>query len=310
MRIPYPGRDFPRTDREFYRTLDTSAACVAWLDRVRWGEGFVCPDCGCEDSLLTSDGRRCRGCRRRISVLAGTPLHRAHVPLPQLLEAAWMLTNPASVVNAVRFQRNAWMNRENAWTVLHKYREVMHALMLDVHLHGIVEADEVYVGGRPRVGATSKRGRGTARAAVLILVERRKDGRVLFQRLDKVDAASVAPTILAHVRRPSTIRTDGNPIYNWLGGVGYRHQAYNMKRLKVPAHLYLPAVHSVSSNTKRWMLEALNRSPKDKHLDYYLAEYAFRYNRRLARSRGVLFYRLMEATLDYGEVPQTAIVAR
>ena len=127
-----------------------AAACVAWLDRLRWGEGFVCPECGCEDALLTSEGRRCRGCRRRISVLAGTPLHRAHAPLPQLVEAAWLLSDPQLALNAVVFERRTSMNRENARTVLHKYREVMHALMLDVHLHGIVEADEVYFGGRPR----------------------------------------------------------------------------------------------------------------------------------------------------------------
>lgn len=145
---------------------------------------------------------------------------------------------------------------------------------------------------------------------VSVVVERRKGGHVFFKRLDTVAAATVRPPILAHVRCPSTIRTDGNPSYNWLRATGYRHTAYNMSQLPLPAHMYLPAVHGVCANAKRWMLEALKRSPKSKHLDYYLAEYAFRYNRRLARSRGLLFYRLVEATLAYGEVTQRAIVAR
>lgn len=189
-------------------------------------------------------------------MLAGTPLHRGHAPLAQLVEAAWLLSDPQLALNAVVFERRASMNRENAWTVLHKYREVMHALMLDIHLHGIVEADEVYIGGRPRRPGVSRRGRGTAQESVLILVERRKGGHVFFKRLDTVAAATLRPPILAHVRCPSTIRTDGNPSYNRLRATGYRHAAYNMSQLPLPAHVYLPAVHGVSANAKRWMLEA------------------------------------------------------
>ena len=310
MRAPHPGRDYPRTQREFYRDLDTPVACAAWLDRLRWEAGFLCPACGCPDSWTIAGGRRCRGCRRRIAVLSGTPFHRARLPLPTLLEAAWLLTEPGQVLNSAIFRRHAPMNHENAWTVLHKYREVMHAQMLGLELHGVVEADEVFIGGRPRRPGTSKRGRGTTQETVLVLIERRRGGRVLFKRVPTASAATLLPPMRAHVRCPSSIRTDANSSYGGLRALGYRHTAYNMSALPRPAHYYLPAVHAVAANAKRWMLDALRRTPKDKHLDYYLAEFAFRFNQRTARHRGILFYRLMEATLAYGEVTQRAIVGR
>lgn len=123
-------------------------------------------------------------------------------------------------------------------------------------------------------------------------------------------AARLLPPIRAQVRSPATIRTDGNPSYNGLRGSGYRHTAYNMSALPPPAHYYLPVVHSVAANVKRWLLDAYRRTPKLKHLDYYLAEYAFRFNQRAARHRGLLFYRLMEAAVSYEVVTQRTIIGR
>jgi transposase-like protein len=311
MRAPRPGRDYPRTQREFYTMFPTDEACVSWLAHLRWGAGFVCPECGCPEFLLAPDGYRCRSlsCRRRVPVLSGTPLHRARVSLPALLEAAWLLTEPGGV-NSVRYQDHAPMNRENAWTILHKFREVMHAEMVANQLRGVVEVDEVFVGGKPRRRGSGRRGGGTTQQLVVVLIERRKGGRVCFKAASSASARVLLPIVKRTISPTSTIRTDGNPSYSGLEALGYRHTVFNMSALPNPAHYYLPAVHSVAAHMKGWMLTVYRRTPSRKHFDYYMAEYAFRFNHRTARQRGLLFYRLMEAAVAYGEVTQRAIIAR
>nr|WP_256465782.1 IS1595 family transposase [Conexibacter sp. S30A1] len=247
---------------------------------------------------LAAGGRRCKGCRHRIALLAGTPFHRARVPAPAVLEAAWLMTEPNSVANASSLTRNAAINRENAWTVMHKFREVMHRDMCSVQLRGIVEVDEVFVGGKPRKRGTAQRGRGTAKYSVVVLAERRKGERVIVRRVRNIRATTLLAVVRSHVAPGATIRIDANPSYGGLAAMGYRHTSYNMSALPLPAHRYLLVVHAVSSNAKRWLTQALHRTPSGKHLDYYLAEFAFRCNRRTARQRGLSFYRLLEATLQ------------
>src|ERR1035438_4697314 len=117
MLNPLPGRDYPRTQQDFYSTFNSTDYCWEWLAHLRWGPAqrrpssircssddmsktlsahFICPECGCEDSWLINHGRRCKGCRRRISALAGTPFHQTRISLPHLMEAAWLMTDRKS----------------------------------------------------------------------------------------------------------------------------------------------------------------------------------------------------------------------
>jgi transposase-like protein len=145
---------------------------------------------------------------------------------------------------------------------------------------------------------------------VLVVVEKRRGGRVVFRRLNSTQAAEIIPAVCQIVPTPSTICTDANPSYNSLKATGHRHKVFNISRLPMPAHYYLPNVHSAASNLQRWMLQTINRTPDPKHMDYYLAEAAFRFNHRGAKNQGLLFYRLMEATLKHEALTQKDVVAR
>jgi len=169
MRNPLPGRDYPRTQQDFYSQFSDREACLEWLEHLRWGStrgarrcsnltsnkiisgsSFICPECGCPDAIIVDHGRRCRGCRHRVSVLAGTPFYHTRVSLTHLLEAAWIITDPGSTLNAMGYMNLARVTHENSWALLHKYREVMRDEMMALELHGLVEADECFIGGKPR----------------------------------------------------------------------------------------------------------------------------------------------------------------
>jgi len=335
MRAPHPGRDYPRTQRDFYDAFAREDDCWEWLDRLRWGTPahkephcpvgatnqivvphFVCPVCGCPDAWLIKHGRRCKGCKHRTSALAGTPFHQTKIPLTHLLEAAWLMTEPSAALNAQGYQQLANTTHENAWAILHKYREVMYGAMSSLELHGLVEVDECFIGGKPR-----KRWQFTSsgivtfsqaakKHIVLVLVEKRRGGRVVFRRLNSTQAVDILPAVSCVVHHPSTIFTDAKPSYNHLCEDGYRHKVYNISQLPLPAHVYLPAVHSAAAHAQQWLSKAIIRTPDAKHMDYYLAEQAWRFNHRIARHRGLLFYRLMEATVNHVALTQKDVVGR
>jgi len=322
---------------DFHYLFGDNEDCLEWLEHLRWGSTrqakressyscnrvvtgdsstFICPECGCPDALIINHGRRCRGCRHRVSVLSGTPFHQTKIALPRLLEAAWLITEPGIALNAHHYETMAGLTHENSWAILHKYREVMCDEMKSLSLTGQVEVDECFIGGKPKatwqfignsVVVTSQ---VQKKHIVLVAVEKRKGGRVVFKQLPSTQTSDIMPAVCGIVHNPSTILTDAKTSYSGLESEGYRHKVYNISQLPLPAHVYLPAVHSAASNTQRWLLKAINRYPASKHMDYYLAEAAFRFNHRTCRNRGLLFYRLMEATLQHGAMTQRDVVAR
>src|SRR5262249_22348643 len=98
------------------------------------------------------------------------------------------------------------------------------------------------------------------------------------------------------LERGSTIRTDGLSSYRGLVAAGYRHQVITLKAVEEPAHVAMPAVHRVASLLQRWLLGTHQGAVRVHHLDYYLDEFTFRFNRRGARHRGLLFFRLSPAS--------------
>lgn len=280
MRSPRAGRDYPGSQATFYSWFKSDADCLTWLAKERWRAWFVCPACKGTGFWIIGPGyRRCTSCRRRVSVLSGTPLHRQRLGPLNLLEAAWLLTWQTQGASAKSLARALGVKYEAAWLVLHKFREVMHADLSSIQLTGIIEVDETFLGG----------GKGTAgKHAVVVCVERRKGGRARLVGVTSASAPQVLPIVQAAVPIPATIHTDANNIYQGLKGLGYRHKAYNIKALGQPAHVYLPVIHSVASGLKSWMMGVHYRTPKDKHLDYYLAECAWRFNLRGAANRGIL----------------------
>src|SRR5512134_444184 len=194
-RHPVRGVDYPRTFQEMDEWFRSDAGCREYIRRLRWPDGFACSHCGMVGEPWTmSDGLlRCRSCRGRTSLTAGTVFHDTRKPLRMWFLAMWFVTSQKNGVSALGLQRVLGLGSyETAWTWLHKLRRAMVRLGRDC-LAGAVEVDETYVGG-PEEG---KRGRQTeTKAIVAVAAEKsgRGIGRIRLRRVKDLSADSLLPS--------------------------------------------------------------------------------------------------------------------
>jgi transposase-like protein len=297
--------DYPKTVQEFQNRFATEDSCRDYIFRLRWPEGFRCPRC--RSSRAWEMGRmlfRCTECDLETSLTAGTVLQDTHKPLQLWFQAMWYMTNQKQGVSAMGLQRALGLGcYQTAWTWLHKLRRAMVRPGRD-RLQGTVEVDETFVGG-PRPG---KRGRGAA-GKVLVLVAAQQDGnrvgRIRLRRIADASAKSLEAAVKEMVAPGSVVRTDEWLGYNGLGTQGYSHDVVR-KKSTVGDNL-LPLANRVASLLKRWLLGTHQGAVRSSHLDYYLDEFTFRFNRRTSRSRGKLFYRLVQQAMALDPVPAKLI---
>ena len=204
------------------------------------------------------------------------------------------MTNQKHGVSALGLQRLLGLGSyQTAWTILQKLRTAMVRPGRD-RLQGSVEVDETYVGGIEQ----GVRGRGTETKFIVVIaievLSPKGFGRVRMQRVDDVSSASLVPFVSATVESGSEVHTDGWKGYNGLSKQGYRHRVTNISSSGDPAHVSMPGVHRVASLLKRWLLGTHQGSVTAAHLDAYFNEFAFRFNRRHSRRRGLLFLRLLQ----------------
>jgi transposase-like protein len=233
----------------------------------------------------------CKGCGHQSSITAGTIFHGTRSPLRQWFRAMWWVTTQKNGASALGLQRILGLGSyETAWTWLHKLRRVMVRPGRD-RLAGEVEVDETFVGGIEESGGR----RHSKKALVAVAVEIRGTaiGRVRLQRVRDSTAESLLTFVRHAVTPGSCVVTDGLQAYRGLTTVGYSHERRVIKGSEAPDAL-LPRVHRVASLLKRWLLGTHQGRPDRAHLPYYLDEFTFRFNRRAARHRGLLFYRLLQ----------------
>ena len=219
------GKDYPRDRLEFDTFFPDEGSCLAYLERVRWPDGFVCPRCGGSGTPWRSSRGLlvCSGCQGQTSVLAGTIFHRTRTPLRTWFLAAWEITSHKHGATALGIQRVLGLKSyQTAWAWLHKFRRAMVRPERD-RLKGIVEIDEAYVGGLEE-GA---RGRYTeTKAIVAIAVEILEDdrlGRVRMESVPDVSADALESFVHASVQPGSSVLTDGWTGYSGLTALGYDH---------------------------------------------------------------------------------------
>ena len=251
----------------------------------------------------TSRGRLiCRACRFQSSVTAGTIFEKTRTSLRVWFAAAWYITSQKQGVSALGLQRVLGLSSyETAWAMLHRFRRAMVRPGRDL-LSGTVEVDEAYLALRRTKGVARKIPPSLARNAdqlvpVAIAVEilRPKGfGRIRVSRLEAVSIENLEAFVYDSVEPVARVRTDGAAVYGLLAKDGTDHDRRVQMGSTVPAHVSLPGVHRVASLLKRWLLGTHHGAVDPRHLDYYLDEFVFRFNRRSSRSRGMLFYRLME----------------
>ncbi len=171
-------------------------------------------------------------------------------------------------------------------------------------LHGSIEVDETYVGG---VATAGKRGRGAENKAIVVIavetLHPKGFGRIRMRRIPDVSSDSLMSFIRDVAEPDAQILTDGWGGYNGLTERGYTHSRTVLSDSGDPTHVAMPGVHRIAALLKRWLLGIHQGAVSGKHLDYYLDEYTFRFNRRMSRSRGMLFYRLMQQAVAAESLP-------
>ena len=297
---PTGGIDYPRNLQEFDDWFSAERACIDYLFRLRWPQGFVCPVCHARKGWkIGADLIRCAACRYNVSVTAGTIFQGTRKPLKLWFQAVWHVTSQKFGGNALGLQRVlGFGSYQTAWTWLHKMRRAMVRPGRD-KLKGNIEVDETLVGGADKGG---KRGRGAGRKSIVVIaVEVHKPkgfGRIRMQRIPDASARTLIPFVNNSVVLGSTVLTDSWRGYNGLEQFGYIHERVKLSDSGEPAHVSMPGVHRISSLLKHWILGTHQGSISSKHLDYYMDEYTFRFNRRTSRARGLLFYRLLEQAVQ------------
>ena len=299
--------DYPRTLGEFERRFAAADACRTYLVQLRWPEGFRCPKCGGDKAWPVGVRLECAVCGRQTSVTAGTIFQDTRTPLPTWFRAMWWVTSQKTGASAMGLQHVLGLGSyETAWTWLQKLRRAMVRPGRD-QLTGRVEVDEAYIGGVEE----GVRGRQTEKKALIAVAAEENGegiGRIRMHRIPDATADSLQAFVQEAVAPGSLLHTDGLLSYDRLEKHGYRHRITFLKGRKESASELLPRVHQVVSLLKRWLLGTHQGAVSRAHLDYYLDEFTFRFNRRTSRHRGKLFYRLVQQAVAVDPAPYTSLV--
>jgi transposase-like protein len=290
-----PENPYPRMFEEFLDWFAAEDDCAAYLEWIRWPEGFVCPECGAAKAWRTE--RRlwhCQACGRQCSVTAGTVFEDSRKPLRLWFHVMWLMMAQKTGLSAKNLcDTYGFGSYQTAWGWLHKLRGVMIRSGRE-RLVGRVEVDEAYVGGQ-KEGA---RGRGAeGKTLVLVAVEgavKQKLGRVRFRCVEAIDRSTVESFVRDYVEPGTTVVTDGLSVYDNLKAAGFNHRPHVVTTGGDAALRQLDHVHLVISLLKRWLGDTHQGAVTPAHLQAYLDEFSFRFNRRLSQHRGKLFHRLMQ----------------
>jgi transposase-like protein len=265
-------------------------AAVAYLEALRWPDGPVCPHCGESERKpyvlkVKSSKRRiwkCAACRKQFSVTVGTIFEDSHVPLNKWLLAFYLLCSSKKGMSALQLQRMLKVSSRTAWFMCHRIRWAMAEPAFTELLSGIVEADETYVGGKPRNRqkrwqGVKKTGRGTDKAPVMLVVER--GGRCRSQHVTNVSGAEVKDVIRRNVDRSARIMTDSFRSYAGLSKEFAGHETVNHHIEYVRGDVYTNTAEGYFATLKRG-LTGIYHHVSEEHLHRYLSEFDFRYNTR------------------------------
>ncbi len=285
---------FPNTLPEFQKTFPNEPACVAYLEKLRWPDGFICRRCSLAGEPYRFKNRitvlRCRRCSADNRLTAGTVMQDSRTPLQIWFWAAYLVTSHTPGISATQFQRQLGIKRyETAFQILHKLRVATVRPERDlIGSDGHVEVDEAFVGGRTRGGGKGVTHKALVAAAVEVRAlgkpRRNGDRKVYAGRLRLAvirdrGQVSLEKFVRESVLPGSNVVTDGWVGYDNLEVLGYNHQPEVIRGDHEKTDAVLPMVHLVFSNLKTWLL-GTHHGVSSHHLPAYLNEYTFRFNRR------------------------------
>jgi transposase-like protein len=265
-----------------------------FIEGKRWPNGPVCPHCECKEvyTLTPKPGSKspvrpgvykCKKCRKQFTARVGTIFEDSKIPFSKWLMAIHLMTSSKKGVSSHQIKRELGVTIKTAWFITHRVREAMKLEPFPTMLSGVVECDETYVGGKPRIPGESKRGRGTAKKPVMVLVQR--DGESRCMPLERVDGAHLKSEIAVTISPDADVMTDDLSAYQGLGNTYHSHQTINHSRKKYARNgrhglrVHTNTAESFFALIKRGHYGIFHQLSK-KHLARYCTEFEFRWNHR------------------------------
>ena len=289
----------PETLMEFMEMYKTEEDCRKALFDHRWPNGFRCPRCGHGRSYPHKKRPlfECVACGHQTSLTAGTIFEGTRTDLKKWFLAIYLLAQTKKPISSAELSRQLGVAPFTAWTMRKKIMHAMTRREGELMLAGVVEMDESYIGGA-RKGI---RGRGaTGKTPVMVMCEQNEScgcSLAHMQVIKDISGPSLSLAAESYVAQGSVAATDGLPSYRPLASRGFDHQPLVMEGVDNPAEL-LPWVHIIISNFKRWILDVFH-GVSAKHLQSYLDEFCYRFNRRSERTD--LFRRVLNRCVCFTE---------
>lgn len=276
------------TFKQFQKRFSTEESCREFLYQQRFPNGFVCPRCGSNEyyPIYRRSMCQCKQCRKQTSVTAGTVMHRTHLSLVLWFWAIYLCVNDKRVISAAHLANLLDIGYESAWYMLVRIRKAMGRRDANYLLSGLLEMDEGYFGSKRSGG---KRGRGTTQNKVVVAISKTEEKQcpmyLRMQQVPNVKRVTLQDFIDSRVKEGSVIECDGYQIYKGLENVTVETKVYDA------ADSDLHWLHTALSNAKAFLAGTYHG--RCLHLQSYLDEFCFRFNRRHTGSQ--LFARLVRA---------------
>ena len=303
------GNDFPNTLIEFEERFATEEQCQNHLFYAKYPQGYHCPKCGHIGYWMTARHlAHCKVCGHQDSIKTGTIFEGSKKPLRLWYRAIWLVAISKTGISAKNLQRQmGFSSYQTAWAWLKKIRSTLRSKNR-TKLTGDVEVDETYIGGTQE----GKRGRGSENKTLVCIglekLEHRQIGRIRMDIIEDASAESLKKFIFNSIELKSKVHTDAYPSYSFLSTTGYKH--IPEKQTKENKDNLLGSIHLVVSLFKRFMLGTHQGRVSEKHMQLYLDEFVFRFNRRKSKSRGKVFYRLIDECVGHQVIPYWKLIGR
>jgi transposase-like protein len=267
--------------QDFQRMFGSEEACLQAIFEARWPRGFVCPHCGHDDGYRLSKRRaiQCASCRRQTSITAGTVFHKTKIPLKRWFWLIFLMTQDKGGISTKRAAALLQMHYTTVWFIMHKLREAMEDRLQGPLLAGFVEVDDAFIGGKSKW--LGKRGRAPSnKKQVCVMVERLhgKAGDAAIVVLPNQLGETFVAAVESHLEPMTHVRTDGLHTNSVLHG---RVGKLNMTKIgKLYEQGALENVDRVISLVKRFLLGTYHQYCSRAHLQRFLNEFCYRFNRR------------------------------
>lgn len=268
---------------EFGDRYGTEEQCREHLYRVRWPEGYACPKCGHNKhyDIKSRNLYQCKACNHQASVTAGTIMDKTKTPLRKWFLAMYLMAEDKRGISALSLKGKIGVAYQTAWSMCQKIRHAMGQREEGSPLNGIVEFDDAFFGSPTEGG---KRGRGTKRTVVLVSVSLTENGKPKYAKMKAVaslDFKSISTFAREYIEKGSEIRADGYRLYTPLSQKGYKLQQKPYNPKSDPGYLHW--LHIIISNAKAY-IKGTYHGLDELHLQRYLNEFCFRFNRRRSQS--------------------------